>query len=169
MSGKHHQNTGHHMQSTSGSVMPHRNVKRSRAATILTSTSIALAFAGFTTAVIVAGTDNGAAPQPQTAQTSPAAAEIQTPRPVQQQGVVVAVTADSITARSADGFVQTYLVTPNTTAVTQEGGDSFGAATPFAVNDRVAIHATVISGTATATAVADTAVIGPDGPPMDSV
>jgi hypothetical protein len=169
MSGKHSKTSDEQLRPVSGGSAQRRDGRHSKTASILTSTSVALALAGFTTAVIVAGADNGGAPAPQTAQTSPAAAEIPTPRPLQQQGVVVAVTADSLTARSADGFVQTYRVTPNTTAVTRQGGDSFGAATPFAVNDQVAIQATVISGTATATAVADSAVIGPGGPPMDAV
>lgn len=130
--------------------------------------SIAVAFAGFSAAVVVAHTE------PEPVREQPAASSYTAAQPqaaqsqmMSQQGTVVAVTADSITARSADGYTQTYLVTPNTTAVTSNGGESFTAATPFAVNDQVAIQATVTSGTATATAVADRAVIGQQGVPMD--
>lgn len=172
MSGKHRKNADDQIPATAAPVVTNPAVKRARAprshtATVLTSASIAVAFAGFAAAVLVSATDD-TSPQ-QSIAPIPAAAEVASPRPVQQEGVIVAVTADTITARSADGFVQTYRVTPNTTAVTQDGGDTFTAAVPFAVNDEVAIQATVSSGTATATAVADRAVIGADGPPMDYV
>ena len=168
MSGKHHKNSGDSVSATSGDVDKRVSAPRPKMAGILASASVAIAFAGFSAAVLVAAGDETAPAQP-TTQTAPAAAEVQVPRPLQQHGVIVAVTADTITARSADGFVQTYRITPDTTAVTQKGGNTFTAAAPFAVNDEVAIQATVASGTAVATAVADRAVIGAGGPPMDSL
>lgn len=168
MSGKHHKIADEPVYAVSERAAQRSAPALSKKAGILTTASIALAFAGFSAAVFVAATDGAGPAQPVT-QTVPAAAEVQVPRPLQQHGVIVAVTSDTITARSADGFIQTYRVTPDTTAVTQEGGNTFTAATPFAVNDEVAIQATVASGTATATAVADRAVIGAGGPPMDSL
>lgn len=149
-------------------------VKRSAGA-IWFPASIAVAFAGFSAAVVVAHSEPETVREQPTASAytvaQPEAAQPQTAQPqtTSQQGTVVAVSADSITARSDNGFTQTYLVTPNTTAVTSAGGQSFTAATPFAVNDQVAIAATVTSGTATATAIADRAVIGQHGMPMDSL
>lgn len=168
MSGKHHKIADEPMNAIAERAAMRSAAKPSKKATILTSASIAIAFAGFTAAVFVAATDGPAPAQP-TTQTVPAASDAQAPRPLQQHGVIVAVTSDTITARSADGFIQTYRLTPDTTAVTQEGGNTFTTATPFAVNDEVAIQATVASGTAVATAVADRAVVGAGGPPMDSL
>ncbi|MGB3485043.1 MAG: hypothetical protein WBB07_22835 [Mycobacterium sp.] len=126
--------------------------------------AIALSFAGFSAAVLVAHADSGAAiPAPQ-----PQAHVVVQSQPVSQHGTIVAVTGDSLTARSADGHTQTYRLTPDTTAVTGIGGQSFTRATPFAVNDEVAIHATVTGELATATVVADRAVIGEYGRAMDS-
>ena len=169
MSGKHRRNADNQVRATVDHAGKRNDAARSKTAGFLTSASIAVAFAGFSAAVIVAATDDAGAPQQPAPQTLPAAQQVQVPQPLLQQGTIVAVSSDSITARSADGFVQTYRVTPSTTAVTQGGGETFTAAAPFAVNDEVAIHATVASGTATATAVADRAVIGEDGPPMDSL
>ena len=168
MSGKHHKNRDDSMSVTSELAGQRVAAPRSKKIGSLTSASVAVAFAGFSAAVLVAASD-GTTPTQPAPQPVPVAAEVQAPQPLQQHGVIVAVTSDTITARSADGFVQTYRVTPDTTAVTQEGGNTFTATAPFAVNDEVAIQATVASGTAIATAVADRAVIGPDGPPMDSI
>lgn len=89
------------------------------------------------------------------------------PKPVAQEGTVVAVSAGSLTARSADGSARTYLVTPQTTSITAQGG---GAGTaPFGVNDQVTIVGELRDGTAVATAVADRAVSNLEGPPMESV
>lgn len=166
MSGKHRSDTDQQKRETADNGVP-----RPRTAGFLTSATIAIAFAGFSAAVMVAAVDHADAPQQPAPQTLSAAQEVSTPPPppLHQQGTIVAVSADSITARSADGVVQTYLVTPKTTAVTQNGGETFSTAVPFEVDDEVAIEATVVSGTATATAVADRAVIGQNGPPMDSL
>ncbi|OBG48513.1 hypothetical protein A5704_07745 [Mycobacterium sp. E735] len=87
-------------------------------------------------------------------------------RPVRQEGTVVAVSAGSVTARSADGYTQTYLVTPNTTLIGR-GGQPAAAASHFTVNDHVVIVGTIQDGTAMATAVADHGAGHGDGPPMD--
>lgn len=87
-------------------------------------------------------------------------------QPVRQEGTVIAVSAGSVTARSANGYTQTYLVTPDTTLIGQ-GGQSSPGITHFAVNDHVAILGTIQDGTALATAVADHDATRGDGPPMD--
>ncbi|OBF54315.1 hypothetical protein A5756_15090 [Mycobacterium sp. 852002-53434_SCH5985345] len=94
-------------------------------------------------------------------QEPPAAAQ-----PVRQVGTVIAVSAGSVTARSANGYTQTYLVTPNTTLI-GHGGQSAAAATHFTVNDRVEIVGTIQDGAVLATAVADRDAGRGDGPPMD--
>ncbi len=91
------------------------------------------------------------------------------PQAVHQQGTVVAVSADSVTARSADGYTQTYLVTPNTAVITDGGSRSAVAASRFALNDRVDIIGTLRNGTALATAVADRGMSNGNGSPMDHV
>ena len=90
-------------------------------------------------------------------------------RPVSQEGTVVAVTPGSVTTRSADGFTQTYLVTPNTTVVTNRGRQAISAAGHFTVNDRIIVVGRMQGGQALATTVADRDGARGDGPPMDYV
>lgn len=88
-------------------------------------------------------------------------------QPVSQEGTVIAVTPGSVTTRSADGFTQTYLVTPDTTVITSSGSQTGTAAGHFTVNDRVVVVGTMQGGTALATTVADRDGGRGDGPPMD--
>lgn len=90
-------------------------------------------------------------------------------QPVSQEGTVVAVTPGSVTTRSTDGFTQTYLVTPNTTVVTNRGRQPLAAAGNFTVNDRVIVVGRMQGGRALATTVADRDGARGDGPPMDYV
>ncbi len=90
-----------------------------------------------------------------------------TSQPVRQEGTVIAVSAGSVTARSANGYTQTCLVTPNTTVITQSGSQTATAPTYFAVNDHVDIVGTIRGETALATAVADRDAGQGDGLPMD--
>ncbi|WP_123025682.1 hypothetical protein [Mycolicibacterium stellerae] len=87
-------------------------------------------------------------------------------QPLTQQGRLVEVTADSLTTQSADGSINTYAVTPSTTAVTGSGQSASPAAS-FTVNDEVMVVGTRQGGTVVATAVADKSAVGPQGPPMD--
>lgn len=87
-------------------------------------------------------------------------------QPVRQEGTVIAVSAGSVTARSANGYTQTYLVTPNTTLIGHTG-QPVAVAPHFAVNDHVAILGTIQDGTVLATAVADRDAGRGDGAPMD--
>jgi hypothetical protein len=88
-------------------------------------------------------------------------------QPVRQEGTVIAATADSVTARSANGYTQTYLVTPNTTVITHGGSQSATGATHFTVNDRVIVVGTIQGGRALATTVADREAGNGNGLPMD--
>ncbi|MCV7419382.1 hypothetical protein H7K45_02410 [Mycobacterium yunnanensis] len=92
-----------------------------------------------------------------------------TQEPVSQVGRLVAVTPSSVTAKSDDGFARTYLITPETNAITATGSAVGGAASAFAVNDEVSIVGVVRGGTAVATAVAHQQVSDLNGPPMDGV
>ncbi|OBH05729.1 MULTISPECIES: hypothetical protein [unclassified Mycobacterium] len=119
-------------------------------------------------ACLTALVTNAAEPEKPTVEATLGPAPV--PLPVRQEGTVIAVSADSVTARSADGFTQTYLVTPDTTLIiTGEGARSVSTATHFAINDHVDIIGTIRNGTAQATAVADRGLANGDGPPMDHV
>jgi hypothetical protein len=88
-------------------------------------------------------------------------------QPVRQQGTVIAVSGNSVTARSANGYTQTYVVTPNTTLITQAGTRLATAPAHFALNDQIDIVGTIQGGTALATAVAAGDAGHGDAPPMD--
>jgi hypothetical protein len=70
-----------------------------------------------------------------------------------QTGKVTAVSDTSITAKSVDGFTQTYTITSGSTAANSH----------VAVNDTVTVHATLADGTATATSVVEGAGPGQGG------
>jgi hypothetical protein len=92
----------------------------------------------------------------------------QAPQSVSQEGILIAVSPDSVTARSADGYTQTYRITPDTTLVTGKGRQPVSATPHFRVNDEVAIVGTTTrGGTALATTVAERASGDGTGPPMD--
>jgi hypothetical protein len=103
-------------------------------------------------------------PEASTAATStPPAAQPQ--QPLTQQGRLIAVTPESLTTQSADGSINTYAVTPSTTAITGTGQSASPAS--FTVNDEVMVVGTRQGGTVVATAVADKSAVGPQGRPMD--
>jgi hypothetical protein len=87
--------------------------------------------------------------------------------PVSQEGTVIAATAGSVTARSANGYAQTYLVTPNTTVITHGVSQPATGATHFTMNDRVVVIGTIESGRVLATLVANRDAGNGNGPPMD--
>ena len=64
-------------------------------------------------------------------------------QPVSQEGTVVAVSADSVTMRGADGHIQTYRFTPDTTVVTRGARQPITAAPHFTVNDKVVVVGTI--------------------------
>jgi hypothetical protein len=88
-------------------------------------------------------------------------------QPLSQQGRLIAVTADSLTAQSPDGITQTYRITPSTTAITDSGGQSSSATAAFAVDDQVTVVGTRQGDAVVATAVAEQSATGPAGRPMD--
>lgn len=90
-------------------------------------------------------------------------------QPVRQQGTLIAVSAESVTARSANGYTQTYLLTPNTTVISHNGSQLATATSHFTVNDQVDIIGTIQDGKALATAVADRDMTNGNGTPMDRV
>lgn len=88
-------------------------------------------------------------------------------QPVSREGTVVAVSADSVTMRGADGRIQTYRFTPNTTVVAHGTRQPVTAAPHFTINDKVVVVGTIEGGTALATAVACRGAGHGEGPPMD--
>src|SRR3954465_8703951 len=52
---------------------------------------------------------------------TPAPPPVAKQQSLSQQGRLIAVTPDSLTTQSADGMVQTFAVTPSTTAITGDG------------------------------------------------
>lgn len=123
--------------------------------------TVAVAFAAVASAAVVyflgSSAPNG--------QSTPDAA----PQPVTQQGTLVAVTPDSLTARSSDGFARTYQINAQTTAITGGGSRVGNAGSSFVVNDQVSILAVIRDGRAVATTVAGQAASDLNGPPMDDV
>lgn len=89
------------------------------------------------------------------------------PQQVSQEGTLIAVSADSVTARSANGHTRSYRITPNTTCVTRDGSRSGSAARHLRINEEVDIVGTAQGGTAVATVVADRGMGHGDGSPMD--
>ena len=77
-------------------------------------------------------------------------------------GQVVAVKADSITTRSADGTTLTFQITPATSRVGAEVGGG-----GYALDQTVTVLGTVANGPLVATAVVDQAAATHNGPPMD--
>jgi hypothetical protein len=147
--------TGHHAA---------RSTPRSNVVIGAISASVACAGVLAALGVHLVDPDNPAAP-PNVATQEPHRG----PQPVSQEGRLIAVSSNSVTAQSANGFTQTYFITPNTTTVTHDSGQPSSATSHFAVNDEVEIVGTVQDGTAVATAVADRDMTGIHGPPMDFI
>ncbi|OBH53536.1 hypothetical protein [Mycobacterium sp. E2479] len=98
------------------------------------------------------------------------AADLEPPatlQPVSQEGTVVAVSANSVTMRSADGHIQTYRFTPETTVVPHGARQPITTAPHFAVNDNVVVVGTIEGATALATAVAYRGAGHGEALPMD--
>lgn len=133
----------------------------SGAAKVCDIVSASLLCAACLTALVL----NGAQPEKRAV-----AANLEPPaisQPVSQEGTVVAASADSVTMRGADGHIQTYRFTPNTTVVTRGARQPINAAPHFTVNDKVVVVGTIEGGTALATAVAYRGAGHGEAPPMD--
>jgi len=94
--------------------------------------------------------DSSADTKAVTSQSSP-----QVPQQVSQEGMLIAVSADPVTARSANGYTQTYLVNSNTAVMADGVSQPATATSHFTLNDEVEMVGTIQGGTALATAVAD--------------
>jgi hypothetical protein len=105
-------------------------------------------------------------PDAPVAATSPAPQVSAPAQPLTQQGRVVAVTPESLTTQGPDGTLQTFAVTPSTTAITGRGPSSTPVAS-FTVNDEVTVVGTRQGSSMVATAVANTSAAGGEGRPMD--
>jgi hypothetical protein len=125
--------------------------------------TVAVAFAAVVSAVVVYFLGSSE-PRSQGAPDAATASQ-----PVSQQGTLVAVTSDSLTARSSDGFARTYQIDAQTTAITDGGSRIGSAGSAFVVNDEVSILAVIRDGKAIATTVAGRDVSDLNGPPMDDV
>lgn len=99
------------------------------------------------------------APGTRAIQSVPAPAPPAPQQDFHRTGQVTAVSADSLTTTAADGQVMTYQLTPDTTRITPTG-----AVVP---RQHVVVVGVVRNGVPVATAVADPAAAGGDGPPMD--
>ena len=139
--------------------------RRSRLTPVLAAVLFAVAFAAIASAAVVQMTNHDATASRQVEQAPPVAVQ----QPLSQEGRIIAVTPDSVTAQSADGFARTYTINAETNAITVNGSTIGGAATTFTINDEVAIVGVVQDGNAIATAVADKQVTGLNGPPMDAI
>jgi hypothetical protein len=124
--------------------------------------SAAVVFAAVVSAAVVYFIDSSVSYAGQ----APASAAV-APQPISQEGTLVAVSADSVTARGADGRDRTYMITADTAAITGTGSQVGTAGSAFAVNDEVSIVGVMLDGTPVATAVAARSVSSLDGPPMD--
>ena len=80
-----------------------------------------------------------------------------------QRGKVTAVSDNSITLMSADGFSKTYAVLSSTIIDAQRGGIS-----SVKVGNQATVLATVSGGTATATRIADATLLQPGRVPFGS-
>lgn len=148
--------------------MAPRHLKKLRSSTLTNSLVVALiavAFVAVAAALAVHVVDGSPTASREASYVTPAA----TQQPVSQVGRLVAVTPTSVTAESADGFARTYLITPETNAITMAGSAAGGAASSFAVDDEVSIVGVLRGGTAVATAVAHQQVGNLNGPPMDGL
>lgn len=141
---------------------PGKHARRTRHTTVISlSISFAVAFAAVVTALIMHLADSGApAARPEPA---PVAAT----QPVTQQGRLIAITPDSLTAQGADGVARTYRVDDQTHGITSAGSQLGRTAERFTLNDEVSIIGVTRGGANVATTVVHRDVANLDGPPMD--
>lgn len=142
-----------------GPVKRHRSLDTAAPVSLLCAASFAVL------AVTGVGSEMPTRPSHMIAEEAPAPA----PQPVSQEGVLIAVSADSITARSPSGYTQTYLLTPDTNVIADSGSKPLTVTSHFTVNDAVDIVGTVQGGRALATSLAHRNAGHGDGPPMDAV
>lgn len=123
--------------------------------------SFAVAFAAVVAALIMHLADFGAAPAPEPARVVSAV------QPITQDGRLIAVTPDSLTAQGSDGVARTFLVDDQTHGITASGSRIGGTADAFAVNDEVSIIGVQRGGDQLAMTVVHRDAANLNGPPMD--
>lgn len=142
---------------------PGRHARRTPTSTVISLTiSFAVAFAAVVAALIMQLSDAGAAahqPEP-----TPVVSATQ---PVTQQGRLIAISPDSLTAQGSDGVARTYRVDDQTHGVTAAGSRMGATADSFTVNDEVSIIGVMRGGDRVATTVVHREVANLNGPPMD--
>lgn len=141
---------------------PGRHARRTPHTTVLSlSISFAVVFAAVVTAFLMHLMDTGvAAPAPEPA---PAAVT----QPIIQEGRVIAISADSLTAQGPDGVARTYRVDDQTHGITAAGSRLGGTAERFTLDDEVSIVGVIRGGDNVATTVVHRDVANLNGPPMD--
>lgn len=141
---------------------PGKHARRTRHTTVISlSISFAVAFAAVVTALIMHLADSGAP----AARTEPA--PVAATQPVTQQGRLIAITPDSLTAQGADGVARTYRVDDQTHGITSAGSQLGRTAERFTLNDEVSIIGVTRGGANVATTVVHRDVANLGGPPMD--
>lgn len=100
-------------------------------------------------------TANAAETPPAPAPALPAATAA-SPEEIQRTGQVIAASEDTLTTSTPDGQTTTFRITADTTQIGAPG-----------LKKNVVVLGVVHDGVAVATAIADQAAAGPDGPPMD--
>ncbi|CAN7178407.1 hypothetical protein [Mycolicibacterium frederiksbergense] len=141
---------------------PGRHARKTPHTTVLSlSISFAVAFAAVVTTLLMHLMDTGvAAPRPEPA---PAAVT----QPIIQEGRVIAISADSLTAQGSDGVARTYRVDDQTHGITAAGSRLGGTAERFTLDDEVSIVGVIRGGDNVATTVVHRDVADLNGPPMD--
>jgi hypothetical protein len=95
-----------------------------------------------------------AQPQPAAGPQLPAVAPAH--EEIQRVGQVIAASKDMVTTSTPDGQTTTFRITPDTAQIGAPG-----------LKKNVVVLGVVRDGVAIATAIADQAAAGPEGPPMD--
>ncbi len=138
-----------------------RHARRTALSTTISyALSFAVVFAAVVAALIVQLADGSDATH--RAEQRPVAVQ-----PLPQQGRLVAVSQDSLTAQTADGALHTFALDAQTHAITAAGSRIGSTADSFAVNDQVDIISVLRDGKPVAMTIAHRDVAALNGPPMD--
>jgi hypothetical protein len=141
---------------------PGKHARRTPHTTVISlSISFAVAFAAVVSALIMHLADTSvAAPRPEPA-------PVAVTQSVTQEGRLIAISPDSLTAQGPDGVARTYRVDDQTHGVTAAGSQMGGTAESFTLNDEVSIIGVTRGGDSVATTVVHRDVANLNGPPMD--
>ncbi|KRD05916.1 hypothetical protein ASE48_17385 [Mycobacterium sp. Root265] len=141
---------------------PGKHARRTPHTTAISlSISFTVAFAALVTALIMHVADSAVAAP------SPEPAPVAVTQPVTQEGRLIAISPDSLTAQGPDGVARTYRVDDQTHGITAAGSQMGGTTENFTVNDEVSIIGVTRGGDNVATTVVHRDVANLNGPPMD--